>query len=191
MLQQGFTVFADEKDSLLSLTPLYLMCGLSFPLWMPTSNLPLLVLLSGVLTVGIGDTAASFVGGKWGSHKWHDTEKTVEGTVACILCQICIILGLTFSGRFHLPDIFFFLCFYQQLICLFSRILYLTRFCERLLVVAEKHSGGCGDLGDRRTHKSSGQSSPAVVNVRVSNDLNERLILFVLIPSWWLCHFDS
>ncbi|XP_020288158.1 dolichol kinase [Pseudomyrmex gracilis] len=98
VLQQGFTVFADEKDSLLSLTPLYLMCGLSFPLWMPTSNLPLLVLLSGVLTVGIGDTAASFVGGKWGSHKWHDTEKTVEGTVACILCQICIILGLTFSG---------------------------------------------------------------------------------------------
>lgn len=119
-MQQGFTVFADEKDSLLSLTPLYLMCGLSFPLWMPSSNLPLLVLLSGVLTVGIGDTAASFVGGKWGSHKWHDTEKTVEGTVACILCQICIILGLTFSGRFHLRNIFF-LCFYQELY-LFSRI---------------------------------------------------------------------
>ncbi|KAH0951120.1 hypothetical protein HN011_003740 [Eciton burchellii] len=98
ILHQGFTVFADEKDSLLSLTAIYLLCGLSFPLWMPSSNLTLLVLLSGVLTVGIGDTAASFVGSRWGSHKWVDTKKTIEGTVACIFCQVCVILGLTFCG---------------------------------------------------------------------------------------------
>jgi dolichol kinase len=100
ILHQGFTVFADEKDSLLSLTAIYLLCGLSFPLWMPSSNLTLLVLLSGVLTVGIGDTAASFVGSRWGSHKWVDTKKTIEGTVACIFCQVCVILGLTFCGIF-------------------------------------------------------------------------------------------
>ncbi|XP_072745741.1 dolichol kinase [Anoplolepis gracilipes] len=98
ILQQGFTVFADDKDSSLSLTPIYLLCGLSFPLWMPTNNLTLLVLLSGVLTVGIGDTAASFVGSRWGSHKWLDTEKSVEGTVACLFSQVCIIFGLAYCG---------------------------------------------------------------------------------------------
>lgn len=98
ILQQGFTVFVDEKDSLLSLTPIYLLCGLSFPLWMPTNNLTLLILLSGVLTVGIGDTAASFVGSKWGLHNWLGTEKSVEGTIACIISQVCIIFGLTCCG---------------------------------------------------------------------------------------------
>ncbi|KAL6258966.1 hypothetical protein P5V15_008890 [Pogonomyrmex californicus] len=99
ILQQGFLAFADGKtDFLLSLTPIYLLCGLSFPLWMPTNNLPLLILLSGVLTVGIGDAAASFVGSKWGLHKWVDTKKTVEGTIACVLCQICVILMLTYCG---------------------------------------------------------------------------------------------
>ncbi|XP_029660089.1 dolichol kinase [Formica exsecta] len=98
ILQQGFAAFADEKDSLLSLTPIYLFCGLSFPLWMPTNNLTLLVLLSGVLTVGIGDTAASFVGNKWGSHKWLGTKKSIEGTIACIFFQVCVIFGLTCCG---------------------------------------------------------------------------------------------
>lgn len=98
ILQQGFTVFADKKDSLLSLTAIYLLSGLSFSLWMPTSNLTPLVLFSGVITVGIGDTAASFVGSRWGTHKWLGTEKTIEGTVACIVCQVCVILGLTLCG---------------------------------------------------------------------------------------------
>ncbi|XP_076231770.1 dolichol kinase [Calliopsis andreniformis] len=97
-LQQGFFIFVDEKDNLISLTPLYLVCGLSFPLWMPTNNLPLLTFLSGILTVGIGDTAASVVGSKWGSHKWTNSTKSLEGTVACILSQIVLICGLAFIG---------------------------------------------------------------------------------------------
>lgn len=98
ILQEGFVAFADEKDSLLSLTPLYLLCSLSFPLWMPTSNLKMMALFSGILTVGIGDTAASFIGNKWGSHKWIDTDKTIEGTIACVLSQVCTILVLTYYG---------------------------------------------------------------------------------------------
>ncbi|XP_025159094.1 dolichol kinase isoform X2 [Harpegnathos saltator] len=97
-LQDGFVVFVDEKDSLISLTALYLMCGVSFPLWMPTSNLTMLALMSGVLTVGVGDTAASFIGSKLGSHKWMDTDKTIEGTVACVFSQVCVILALACYG---------------------------------------------------------------------------------------------
>ena len=97
-LQQGYSVLVDEKDSSISLTPLYLFCGLSFPLWMPTNNLPLLTLLSGVVTIGIGDTAASFVGSKWGSHKWANLDKSIEGTTACILSQVGLISVLAFLG---------------------------------------------------------------------------------------------
>lgn len=99
-LQQGFSVFADEKDNLISLTPLYLFCGLSFPLWMPTNNLSLPVLLSGILTVGVGDTVASFVGSRWGYHKWTNSNKSVEGTIACILSQIGLICILAFMGMY-------------------------------------------------------------------------------------------
>ncbi|OAD58880.1 Dolichol kinase, partial [Eufriesea mexicana] len=98
VLQQGFSVFVDEKDNLVSLTPLYLFCGLSFPLWMPTNNLSLLPLLSGILTVGVGDTAASFIGSKWGFHKWPNSDKSIEGTIACILSQIGLICLLIFMG---------------------------------------------------------------------------------------------
>lgn len=68
---------------------------------MPTNNLPLLTLLSGVLTVGIGDAAASFVGSKWGTHKWINSNKTIEGTVASILSQVGLICGLASMGTYN------------------------------------------------------------------------------------------
>lgn len=99
--QQGFLVFADEKDHLISLTPLYLLCGLSFPLWMPTHHSTLLPLFSGVLAIGVGDSAASFVGSKWGKNKWCGSNKSLEGTVACISSQIIFICALTYFGMYN------------------------------------------------------------------------------------------
>lgn len=104
VLQSGFSVFADEKDYLISLTPLYLLSGLSFPLWMPTSNLEILPILGGVLTIGIGDSAASIVGTRWGKTKWPGSSKTVEGTVACILSQLIFVYGLAALG--FIPNYF-------------------------------------------------------------------------------------
>lgn len=106
ILQKGFIIFVDEKDTLISLTPLYLLCGLSFPLWMPASNVSLFVLLSGVLTVGIGDTAASFVGSKWGKHKWPGLEKSMEGTLGCIASQLGTISVLAYMRTY--PFLFIF-----------------------------------------------------------------------------------
>ncbi|XP_076288430.1 dolichol kinase [Lasioglossum baleicum] len=98
ILEQGFSVYADEKDNLISLTALYLLSGLSFPLWMPSNNVPLVALFSGVLTVGVGDTTASIVGSKWGFHKWSNSNKSIEGTLACIFSQAVSICALTFMG---------------------------------------------------------------------------------------------
>ncbi|XP_058790058.1 dolichol kinase [Phymastichus coffea] len=97
-LQDGFSIFADEKDVLISLTPLYLLCGLSAFLWMPIESMSLLSLMSGVLTIGIGDTAASMVGSTWGKHKWVGTDKSIEGTIACIVAQLIFIFGLILFG---------------------------------------------------------------------------------------------
>lgn len=106
-LQEGFSSFADEKDSMVSLTPLYLLSGLSATLWMPTESMGLLPLMSGVLTIGIGDTAASLAGSQWGKHKWMGSEKSVEGTIACIVSQLILIFGFATFGKFKI------ICFYM------------------------------------------------------------------------------
>ncbi|XP_049765380.1 dolichol kinase isoform X1 [Schistocerca cancellata] len=91
-LQQGFELFADEKDAGGgALTPMYLLTGVSLPLWLhpaAVSNYLPSSFLAGLLAVGIGDTAASAFGSWIGRHRWPNSVKTIEGTVACILSQI-------------------------------------------------------------------------------------------------------
>ena len=68
---------------------------------MPTENLSLLPLMSGVLSIGVGDTAASIVGSIWGKHKLLiNTHKTLEGTVACVISQLILIFVFAICGKF-------------------------------------------------------------------------------------------
>jgi len=73
-LADAFRSFKDEKDAgELALTPFCLLIGCSMPIWMtecPCSGSDTLALLSGILAVGVGDTAASVVGSKLGRNKW-------------------------------------------------------------------------------------------------------------------------
>ncbi|PNF41090.1 hypothetical protein B7P43_G06227 [Cryptotermes secundus] len=110
VLEAGFTVFADEKDAgPIALTPIYLLAACSLPLWLYPSicseeiyvGQHLLPLMSGLLTIGIGDTAASIFGTWIGKTKWEGTRKTKEGTFASILCQMTVILMLIYFG--HIP----------------------------------------------------------------------------------------
>ncbi|KAL5288896.1 DOLK family protein [Megaselia abdita] len=105
-LKQAFKTFCDEKDcGLLAVTPFYLLIGCSLPLWISpcpclvsdtASKKDLLQLLSGVLTVGIGDTAASVFGSRFGRCKWSRNNRSVEGTLAFIVTVSLSIAALYF-----------------------------------------------------------------------------------------------
>jgi len=49
------------------------------------SSANVLASLSGVLSLGFGDAAASIVGKRFGRYRWPGTKKTVEGTAAFII----------------------------------------------------------------------------------------------------------
>ncbi|XP_031626122.1 dolichol kinase [Contarinia nasturtii] len=108
ILEHSVQCFIDEKDSgVVALTPIYLLVGCSIPLWLhpcpcdltDSAGFDLLPLMAGVISVGIGDTAASIVGSKFGKIKWStNCQKTVEGTVAGILAQALVLPLLIYFG---------------------------------------------------------------------------------------------
>ena len=87
-------MFQDEKDQGdLVLTNIYLLAGVSLPLWISSdlSKENPLILLSGVLCIGIGDAFASIIGSKFGKNHILNTSKSLEGFFASILSQIVFI----------------------------------------------------------------------------------------------------
>lgn len=79
ILQQAVKSFVDEKDAgVVAMTPLYLLVGCSLPIWLhpcpcdltDAAGFELLPLMAGVISVGLGDTAASVIGSKFGRIHW-------------------------------------------------------------------------------------------------------------------------
>ncbi|KFU90632.1 Dolichol kinase [Chaetura pelagica] len=112
-LRQLLSLFLDERDSgPLILTHIYLLLGMSLPIWLfprscaPKGTLPgagALVPYSGVLAVGVGDTIASVCGSTMGEIKWPGTKKTFEGTMTAIFAQIiAVALILIFDSSVNL-----------------------------------------------------------------------------------------
>ncbi|XP_059047886.1 dolichol kinase [Achroia grisella] len=95
-LQSAFLVYSDEKDcGSFAMTPMYLYVGLACPLVLvPRHAGADLELLSGVLAIGIGDTAASWFGSHYGFNKWTGSNRTLEGTVFNILSQVATVYAL-------------------------------------------------------------------------------------------------
>lgn len=111
-LQNGFAAYADDKDEgPIALTPFYLLIGCSAPLWLYPNDFrkPLpLPLLAGILTVGIGDTVASVVGTRFGTHKWSpESSKTIEGSVGAFLAQSICLIVFAISGQVNVRGILF------------------------------------------------------------------------------------
>lgn len=102
LLEEYFKVFVDERDSgPVILTHLYLLIGFTIPLWLyphPLEEGIHPALLSGLLSLGVGDTAASVFGSQFGVFNWPGTKKTVEGTMASICFQIIALATLDYAN---------------------------------------------------------------------------------------------
>ena len=60
---------------------IYLLYGVSFPVWLYVDRNVFEIKSSGLVCLGIGDTAAAVFGNLFGKHKWSGSEKSLEGTV--------------------------------------------------------------------------------------------------------------
>jgi dolichol kinase len=101
-IESAFRQFRDEKDSgPLTLTHIYLLIGFALPLWLLPELHSELLIASGLITIGFGDTFASLVGYTLGRHRWPNSKKTYEGTAGAILAQI--LGGLMFAYYVELP----------------------------------------------------------------------------------------
>ena len=72
LVDEWTKMFADEKDlkSSLILSHVFLLVGLSYPIWISPIQVFHVSHLSGLLTVGVGDTFASIIGSRFGRHRF-------------------------------------------------------------------------------------------------------------------------
>ncbi|KAM5330882.1 dolichol kinase [Glossophaga mutica] len=112
-LRSLLSLFLDERDSgPLILTHIYLLLGMSLPIWLiprpctqkgSLGGARALVPYAGVLSVGVGDTVASIFGSTMGEIRWPGTKKTFEGTMTSIFAQIIsVALILIFDSEVDL-----------------------------------------------------------------------------------------
>ncbi|XP_055613620.1 dolichol kinase [Uranotaenia lowii] len=110
-LNRTIHCFIDDKDcGVVALTHIYLLVGCSIPLWLhpdpcditDSAGINLLKLSSGLLSVGIGDTMASFIGYYFGKHPWPGTKKSVEGTLASVISQFAAVYALYWLNYLNL-----------------------------------------------------------------------------------------
>lgn len=103
LIAEKYKLFIDKQDQgPLALTPIYLIFGISLPLWISfTFNMSVsqVSVYAGVLSVGIGDAIASLVGRGIGRLKWPGSDKTIEGSVASLGSQIITLYCLYRLGN--------------------------------------------------------------------------------------------
>lgn len=103
--------YLDKQDrGKLILTPIYLLFGLSFPIWLCLFQNPSVMLVreipvsiyAGILSVGIGDAFASIVGSFYGRFNLNKSHKTLEGTTASFISQIVCLFILFFTANLQI-----------------------------------------------------------------------------------------
>jgi len=96
-VNEAFKTFQDKHDQGdLILTNIYLLVGVSMPLWLTTDleHADPLLLLSGVLCIGVGDSFASIIGSKFGRWKISQTRKSYEGLFASVISQLLFVKAM-------------------------------------------------------------------------------------------------
>ena len=101
VMNDFFLKFIDDKDSKdLIVTHIYLLLGFGFPVLFSVLFENDLVAWAGIISLGIGDTAACLVGFYFGKVKLPYRKKTLEGTVAgfVAMCLVFRFYGLLTEG---------------------------------------------------------------------------------------------
>lgn len=104
ILNSSMSGFLDEKDNgHLILSHTYLLVGCSLPIWiLPVTKAAnpqqVLILCSGLISLGVGDSAASIGGSFFGRTKWSGSDKSLEGTACFIAAEIIFIFVLQTLG---------------------------------------------------------------------------------------------
>lgn len=105
LLHKSLSIFLDDKDTgPFFVTHIYLLIGFSVPVWLSATNAILhthyVSAFAGFLSLGIGDSAASTFGSKFGKIKLSGTSKTFEGTLFSIIAQLIFVWYLSFMVHF-------------------------------------------------------------------------------------------
>lgn len=134
-IHDAFTMFLDEKDcGVFVLTPVYLFIGCATPLLLFSGKLQskevAMILTSGTISLGIGDTIASVVGSKIGKHKWPGSKKSLEGTAASVVAQFVAYLFLLWVFQVSVLKIGTLLLF--SVLCLSAYLEALTKQVDNL-----------------------------------------------------------
>jgi dolichol kinase len=102
-IQDLQALFIDEKDlrSELVLSHVYLLIGFSVPIWISDFGQFNLAQLSGLLTVGVGDSFASLIGSRYGRHRLPgSSKKSLEGSLGLVFSMLLVLLALAGLGFF-------------------------------------------------------------------------------------------
>lgn len=102
-IKKLFVKFQDSKDDEegIILSYIYLVLGISLPIW--TNNVDKLRESSyiGLITLGLGDSLASIIGGKFGSNHWPNSKKTIEGSFAMMVGMLIGYLTIDYIGNYN------------------------------------------------------------------------------------------
>ena len=93
-----FLRFIDERDSKdIIVTHIYLLLGVGLPVFGSVMGFQECLYISGILSLGVGDSFASIIGYYFGRIKIPYRKKTVEGFLACWISMIIGIIALEFE----------------------------------------------------------------------------------------------
>lgn len=89
-IHNALSPFTDTRDTSgpIIVSHIYLLLGISIPIWATGSNL-------GLICLGLGDTASSIIGRKYGSRHRIFGDKSIQGTLAFV---VAVGLGLYFTS---------------------------------------------------------------------------------------------
>lgn len=131
-ISRVFECFRDEKDvGELTLTHMYLLLGCSLPVWV-APNQGKLLLLSGVISIGISDTCASFIGYYFGRYRLPNSNKSIEGMLAFMVSNTIAMVLLDYYLNEQYPSVRISACLFISAIC--SLFEALTKHIDNLLL---------------------------------------------------------